>query len=73
MRYDGNVYPCESFKNEEPKGLVNHRPDNIYKMSLKEIYLLSPYSEEVRALVKAFNARKLCESCINQYYQVHKG
>ena len=71
VRYDGNVYPCESFKNDEPKGLVSHRPDNIYKKSFKEIYLHSPYLDEVRSLVKAFKAKKLCESCINQYYRVH--
>ena len=58
------VYPCESFKNDEPAELVNHRPDNVYKMSFKEIYLHSPYLEEVRALVKAFKAMRICESCV---------
>lgn len=72
VRYDGNVYPCESFKNDEPEGLVSNQPESIYKKPLREIYLHSPYLEEVRTLVKAFKARKLCESCINQYYRVHK-
>lgn len=72
VRYDGNVYPCESFKNDEPEGLVSHLPDNIYEKPFKEIYLHSPYLDEVRTLVKAFKARKLCESCINQYYRGHK-
>ena len=72
VRYDGNVYPCESFKNDEPIGLTQNRPENIYRKSLKDIYLHSPYLEEVRALIKEFKSNRHCESCINQYYRAHK-
>lgn len=48
IRYDGVVHPCESFKNDEPAGLIASKPDNIYDRSLVDIYWNSPYLAEVR-------------------------
>lgn len=72
IRYDGRVYPCESFKNDEPKGIVSAKPESIMELSFKEIFLNSEYLKEVRELIKAFKAKKVCESCVNQYYRMHR-
>ena len=69
IRYDGVVHPCESFKNNEPAGLINAKPDNIYDKSLIDIYRDSAYLAEVRDLIRDFKASRCPEACVNQYYR----
>lgn len=69
IRYDGNVYPCEAFKNDEPKGIVSATPDNIYNKRFAEIYRDSEYLIQVRQLIAQFRSRHECESCANQYFR----
>lgn len=68
IKYDGNVYPCEVFKNDR----IAHRlrgltPDNIYKRSLQDIYLNSQYLQLVRELSQKFASGANCETCVGQY------
>lgn len=69
IRYDGNVYPCEAFKNGLPHGLTASEPDNIYRLGLKEIYNHSEYLKEIRQLIAEFQSVETCETCMNQYYR----
>lgn len=69
VRYDGVVHPCESFKNNEPAGLLTTKPESIYDRRLVDIYRNSSYLEEVRELVRDFKARRCPEACVNQYYR----
>lgn len=69
IRYDGVVHPCESFKNDEPAGLISAKPDNIYDRRLVEIYRDSDYLTEVRGIIGEFKGMRCAESCVNQYYR----
>ena len=69
IRYDGVVHPCESFKNDEPAGLISAKPDNIYDRRLVDIYRDSDYLTEVRGIIGAFKGMRCSESCVNQYYR----
>lgn len=69
IRYDGKVYPCEAFKNDNVGGLLSAEPDDITKMSLSDIYLKSVYLSQVRNLLKDFQSIDTCETCMNQYYR----
>ena len=69
IRYDGNVYPCEAFKNDEPAGLVSAKPDNIYEKRFADIYRNSEYLKQIRDLITQFKSQHHCESCANQYYR----
>lgn len=67
VRYDGKVYPCEAFKNDNLK-CVEADADNIKDKSLKEIYHSSDYLKKVRTLLETFQTELTCETCMNQYY-----
>ena len=69
IRYDGNVYPCEAFKNGEPQILSSYQPANIYNQSLSSIYFSSKYLEDIRSRLVKFQLVETCETCINQYYR----
>ncbi len=69
IRYDGLVYPCEAFKNDEPKGMVSSKPESIYDKRFTDIYRDSEYLIQVRQLVAQFKSQRHCESCVNQYYR----
>lgn len=69
IRYDGLVYPCEAFKNDEPKGMVSAKPESIYDKRFADIYRDSEYLIQVRQLVAQFKSQRHCESCVNQYYR----
>lgn len=69
IRYDGLVYPCEAFKNDEPKGLVSAKPESIYDKRFADIYRDSEYLIQVRQLVAQFKSQRHYESCVNQYYR----
>lgn len=68
VRYDGNVYPCEAFKNNNLKYVINKEVDNISQKTLKEIYQKSDYLIKVRGLLDGFQTEKTSETCMNQFY-----
>ena len=68
VRYDGNIYPCEAFKNDNLKHIINKDVDNINQKSLRKIYQESYYLIKVRALLNAFQTQNTCETCMNQFY-----
>ena len=69
VRYDGNVYPCEAFKGDQPKIFRTNRTDNIKEHSLTEIYNSSDYLCNVRRIIKNYQTIKTSEPCVNQYYR----
>lgn len=68
IRYDGNVYPCEVFKNHRIDILEGIKPGNIFEERIEKIYKDSKYLQKVRALVEQFSCENCCENCIGQYY-----
>lgn len=69
VRYDGNVYPCEAFKNEFYCDQVQFSPDNVNETRLGVVYSSSEFLYEVRNLNAAFQNLNTCETCVNQYYR----
>jgi len=69
IKYEGNVFPCEVFKND----CISHClkgacPENIYDKSLLEIYHNSAYLNIARNLSKDFIDSGNCkEPCVGQY------
>lgn len=68
VRYDGKVYPCEAFKNENLKHLITSEADNVKEKSLKEIYRKSNHLQQARKLLGEFQTQMTCETCMNQFY-----
>ena len=68
IKYDGNVFPCEVFKNDkiEPH-LQGCLPESIYDRSLRDIYKEASYLKLVRNLSQEFACSGHCETCIGQY------
>ena len=69
IRYDGNVYPCEAFKNEFSCNILVSEPDNVIVERLVDIYSHSKYLNEVRLMNDQFQVINTCETCVNQYYR----
>ena len=69
IRYDGNVYPCEAFKNEFGCNMIVSNPDNVHDERLVDIYEHSRYLNEVRLMNEQFQVINTCETCVNQYYR----
>lgn len=68
IKYDGNVFPCEVFKNDRiAHQLRGLKPESIHEHSLLEIYHNSQYLQLVRQLSQDFSCRKHCETCIGQH------
>lgn len=67
VRYDGKVYPCEAFKNDNMR-CITANADSIMDKSLKEIYQSSNYLNQARILLDSFQMERTCETCMNQYY-----
>lgn len=67
IRYDGNVYPCEAFKNDQPKYIPHATADNVYDKSLKDIYSNSVYLQQIRDLLEKYQSQQTCETCMAQY------
>jgi len=68
IKYDGNVFPCEVFKNDRISHCLNEaHPESIYDKSLQEIYHNSAYLGIVRDLSKDFLCNDDCETCVGQY------
>lgn len=69
VRYDGNVYPCEAFKNEFSCNMIHSMPDNVKHNKLRDIYTDSAFLQEVREANKVFQCLNTCETCVNQYFR----
>jgi len=50
VRYDGNVYPCEAFKDDANNESFTHTPQNVYNNRLIDIYQNSAFLVEVKVL-----------------------
>lgn len=67
VRYDGNVYPCEVFKDDLLNSKLGCEPDNIWKDSFYNIYQNSPYLNVVRKSIDAFKKEDGDETCYGQF------
>lgn len=68
IKYDGHVFPCEVFKNDEVDFQINeHYPENINLKALSDIYFNSEYLQYVRSFIKKYTCSSNCERCIGQY------
>lgn len=68
IKYDGNVFPCEVFKNGRVQlRLRGLTPDCIHEHSLLDIYRNSKYLQLVRELSQEFSGGGHRETCIGQY------
>ena len=70
IRYDGNVYPCEAFKNDMFTVVDDIVPDNVENKRLKNIYYSSQYLQKIRSLLEAFQKIDTYETCMSQYYRL---
>lgn len=68
VRYDGKVYPCEAFKNDNLSHLINADAESICNKSLRDIYHSSAYLIQVRQLLDDYQNKETCETCMNQYF-----
>ena len=67
VRYDGNVYPCEVFKDDLLNAKLGFEPDNVWKDSFYDIYKSSPYLNVVRRRIEAFKKEGGDETCYGQF------
>lgn len=67
VRYDGNVYPCEVFKDDLLNAKLGYEPDNVWKDSFYDIYKSSPYLNVVRKSIDAFKKEEGNETCYGQF------
>lgn len=67
VRYDGNVYPCEVFKDDLLNAKLGFEPDNIWKDSFYDIYQNSSYLNVVRRKIEAFKKEDGNETCYGQF------
>ena len=71
VRYDGNVYPCEVFKDDLLDAKLGCEPDNVWKDSFYDIYKSSPYLNVVRRRIEAFKKEDGNETCYGQFKMVN--
>ena len=67
VRYDGNVYPCEVFKDDLLNKSLGCQPDNVLKDSFSNIYNKSAYLNFVRDRIAAFKKMDGDEACYGQF------
>ena len=67
VRYDGNVYPCEVFKDDLLNAKLGCEPDNVWKDSFYDIYKSAPYLNVVRRRIEAFKKEDGDETCYGQF------
>lgn len=67
IRYAGNVYPCEVFKDDMLNKKIGHEPDNISSASFLDIYNKSSYLNAVRKQIDAFKLEDGDETCYGQF------
>lgn len=72
IRYDGNVYPCEAFKNDQPFFISHAQADNVYENRLRDIYANSVYLQQIREMLEKYQACETCETCLAQFLSYHK-
>lgn len=68
IRYDGKVYPCEAFKNDNLSHIITSETESICDKTLRDIYQSSDYLAQTRQLLEKFQKVDTCETCMNQYY-----
>lgn len=71
VRYDGNVYPCEVFKDDLLNAKLGCEPDNVWNDSFYHIYQNSPYLNVVRRRIEAFKKEDGNETCYGQFKMVN--
>ncbi len=67
IKYDGLVYPCEVFKNNNVYIKKLNKPDSIYNSDIKNIYYNSLYLKTVRDYLVKYTSNGSCENCVGQY------
>lgn len=67
VRYDGNVYPCEAFKNDQPTNINHASADNVAVHRLIDIYEDSKSLKEFRQWLELYQRVQTCETCFAQY------
>lgn len=67
VRYDGNVYPCEVFKDDLLNTKLGCEPNNVWKDSFYDIYQNSSYLNVVRRRIEAFKKEEGNETCYGQF------
>lgn len=67
VRYDGNVYPCEVFKDDLLNAKLGCEPDNVWKDSFYDLYQNSPYLNVVRKSIEVFKKEDGNETCYGQF------
>ena len=67
VHYDGNVYPCEAFKNDQPVFISHAQADNVNEICLSDIYANSVYLQQIREMLDKYQSCKTCETCLAQY------
>lgn len=67
IRYDGNVYPCEVFKDDLLNKSLGCQPDSVLKDSFINIYHKSAYLNAVRDRIAAFKKMDGDETCYGQF------
>ena len=67
VRYDGNVYPCEVFKDDLLNAKLGCEPDNAWKDRFYDIYQESSYLNVVRRRIEAFKKEDGDETCYGQF------
>lgn len=67
IRYDGNVYPCEVFKDDLLNKTIGHEPDNVSSTCFLYIYNNSPYLNVVRNQIETFKSEEGEEVCYGQF------
>lgn len=67
IRYDGNVYPCEVFKDDLLNKSLGCEPDNVLRDSFINIYHKSAYLNSVRDRIAAFKKTDSKETCYGQF------
>lgn len=67
IRYDGNVYPCEVFKDDLLNKSLGCEPDTVLRDSFMNIYHKSAYLNSVRDRIAAFKKTDSNEACYGQF------
>lgn len=67
IRYDGNVYPCEAFKNDQLEQIIKVPVDSVVVERLIDIYPESQYLAKVRDEHKKYLEFNTCETCFAQF------
>ena len=67
VRYDGNVYPSEVFKDDLLNTKLGCEPNTVWKDSFYDIYQNSSYLNVVRRRIEAFKKEEGNETCYGQF------